>query len=461
MKMALRLSAATAAIAALAAASLTVAAPAQAASCGSKTEITMLGTIKPEIQDQFLAAVDDYNSQSSCYHLTSIPGDRSLTFLQNVTPLYAAHTPPTIMYTLQEIPNMADKVVNWDTYSAASKALAKLVPANLKTAATIGGHLKGVPSTVEAFGLLYNKTVLDAAGVKPADITTRAKLEAAFKAVNAYYAGKSGKLPAGRGAVRFSSIWWSLGAHFSNIYFTNAAKTHEGRLKVLDAMADGKKNLAADPVFQNYIATFNLLNKYNQHKPNTTDTEYSLAAADLAAGKTAFWFMGNWAEPTLLTNSPESKFGVMPLPISNDPKAYGNDSISVGVPGYFMIDNSSDTTDAQRNGAIDFLTWLYTSSAGQHHVVDSVTKGGMGFIPVYNGTKVKPATYMSQVIAKYVGANKVLDWMNTFYPAGGQDLYGASGQKLMAKKITATQYAKELQNAWKGVPKTWRGESAN
>jgi raffinose/stachyose/melibiose transport system substrate-binding protein len=453
MKKALRLGAVVA-VAAFAAASLTVAAPAQAASCSSKTEITMLGTIKPEIQDQFLSAVNDYNSSQACYHLTSIPGDRNLTFLQNVTPMYAAHNAPTIMYTLQEIPNMADKVMNWD-----STPLAKLVPANLKTAATIGGHLKGVPSTAEAFGLLYNKTVLSAAGVNPDKIQTRSQLEAAFKAVNAYYAGKSGKVPAGRGAVRFSSIWWSLGAHFSNEYFTNAAKTHEGRLAVLDAMADGKKNLMADPVFKDYLATFHLLNKYNQHAPNTTDTEYTAAAGDLSSGKTAFWFMGNWAEPTLLTNSPESQFGIMPLPISNNAKAYGNDSISVGVPGYFMVDNTQ-TTAEQRAGAVDFLTWLYTSPAGQHHVVDSVTKGGMGFIPVYNGTKVKPSTYMSQVIAKYVGAGKVLDWMNTFYPAGGQDIYGALGQKLMAGAIKDAAYAKGLQDAWKGTAKTWRGESA-
>lgn len=34
-------------------------APAQAATCTKKATVTMLGTIKPEIQDQFLAAVED------------------------------------------------------------------------------------------------------------------------------------------------------------------------------------------------------------------------------------------------------------------------------------------------------------------------------------------------------------------------------------------------------------------
>ena len=38
---------------------------ANAASCASKTKVTMLGTIKTEIKDQFLLAVKDYNSSQS------------------------------------------------------------------------------------------------------------------------------------------------------------------------------------------------------------------------------------------------------------------------------------------------------------------------------------------------------------------------------------------------------------
>jgi raffinose/stachyose/melibiose transport system substrate-binding protein len=91
--------------------------------------------------------------------------------------------------------------------------------------------------------------------------------------------------------------------------------------------------------------------------------------------------MGNWAEPNLLTSSPKSNFGIIPLPISDDAKAYGNNSISVGVPGYFMVDNVQSTS-AQRRGAVDFLTWLYTTPAGQKRVAGPVEDGGMNFIPV-------------------------------------------------------------------------------
>jgi raffinose/stachyose/melibiose transport system substrate-binding protein len=416
-----------------------------APNCAKKTNLTMLGTIKPEIQTEFLAAVKAYNASQSCYSLKSLPGDRKLTFLQNVTPMYAAKKAPTIMYTLQEIPDMAKRVIDWNS-TPAGKNLASLVSPDLLIAGNIGGKQVGVPSTAEAFGLLYNKAVLDKAGVDPKKILNRADLEAAFKKVQA----------SGTGAVRFSGIWWSLGAHFTNKYFANAATTHEGRLKVLDQLADGKKNLGRDRVFQDFQRTWELLKKYNQATPNLTDTEYSSALKDLADGKTAFWFMGNWAEPDLIKAAPSSKFGIMPLPISNSKTFAGNTAISVGVPGYFMIDAQQSTAE-QRAGAIDFLTWLYTSPRGQRFVAGSPTQGGMNFIPVYKGFTIKPETFMAREIASYVNRGKTLEWINTYYPAGGQELYGASGQKLITDNITGAQYATELEAAWKGKVKTWRG----
>jgi raffinose/stachyose/melibiose transport system substrate-binding protein len=414
---------------------------ANAAPCPKKANVTMLGTIKPEIQDQFLAAVKKYNASQKCYTVKSIPGDRKLTFLQNVTPMYAAKKAPTIMYTLQEIPDMAKRVMDWK-----GTKLASLAPKDLLTAANIGGKQVGVPSTVEAFGLLYNKKVLDAAGVDPKKITTRTQLEEAFKKVQA----------SGTGAVRFSAIWWSLGAHFTNVYFANASSTHEGRLKNLDSLANGTKKLTGDPAYNNWLATFELLKKYNQSKPNLGDTEYADSIADLAAGKAGFWFMGNWSEEDLIKASKGGDFGIMPLPISTNAKAYGNTSISVGVPGYFMIDNQQSTKE-QRDGAIDFLTWLYTSKAGQQAVIGSAASGGMNFIPVYAGTTVKATSFMAREIASYVKANKTIEWINTYYPAGGQELYGASGQKLITDKIDGEQYAAEIEKAWKGAVKTWRG----
>jgi raffinose/stachyose/melibiose transport system substrate-binding protein len=418
---------------------------ASANTCPRKATVTMLGTIKPEIQDQFLAAVSDYNKSQNCYTVKSVPGDRKLTFLQNVTPMYAAKNAPTIMYTLQEIPDMADKVMDLKT-----TRIARLVSKDLLATANIGGRQVGVPSTAEAFGLLYNKKVLDKAGVDPSKINTRADLEAAFKKVEA----------SGKKALHFSAIWWSLGAHFTNIMHTTAGSTKEARFKGLDDLVDGKANLANSTAFKNWLATFDLLKKYNTGKVNLTDTEYDASIANLSGGDYAFMFQGNWTEPNLITASKGDDFGIMPLPISNNAKDYGNTQIPVGIPGYFMIDAQQSTT-WQRKGAIDFLTWLYTSPAGQKRVAGPVEEGGMNFIPVYKGFKIEPKTFMAKEISKYVVGNKTLDWMNSYYPAGLQEEVGkVSMQQYFTDKISSAELAKAIENAWKGKPKTWRGASA-
>ena len=149
---------------------------ATAATCTKKATVTMLGTIKPEIQDQFLAAVSSYNRSQNCYTLKSITNDRSITFLQNVTPKYAAKDAPTIMYDLQFIPDMADKVMDLK-----NTKLAKLASPGLLAAGKVGKRQVGLPSTAEAFGLLYNKKVIKAAGIDVSKIMTWKDLEAAFK----------------------------------------------------------------------------------------------------------------------------------------------------------------------------------------------------------------------------------------------------------------------------------------
>jgi raffinose/stachyose/melibiose transport system substrate-binding protein len=349
------------------------------------------------------------------------------------------------MYDLQFIPDMADKVMDLK-----NTKLAKLASPGLLAAGKVGKRQVGLPSTAEAFGLLYNKKVIKAAGIDVSKIMTWKDLEAAFKTLES-----KGKKP-----LHFSAIWWSLGAHFTNMFHTTAGKTQDARFKVLDDLVDGKMDLSKNAAFKNWLATYDLLKKYNKSPANLTDTEYDGSIAALASGDFGFMFQGNWTEPNLMTAAKGTNFGIMNLPMSNNAKGYGNDSIPVGVPGYFMIDKEQ-STKAERKGAIDFLTWLYTSPQGQRFVADPVTEGGMGFIPVYKGFKTEPATSMSGDIARFVEAGKTLDWSNTYYPGGLQEEVGkVSMQQYFTDKISAAELAKAIEDAWKGKPKTWRGEAA-
>ncbi|AXE54725.1 ABC transporter substrate-binding protein [Aurantimicrobium sp. MWH-Uga1] len=403
------------------------------ADCKEVTDITWLGTIKVEIQDQFTNAIDTYNATNTDCTTVTIVESPDQPFLQTVTTMYEAGEAPTIMTALQELPDMADKVMDWT-----GQPLAELAAPGTLDVANIDGKQVGIPVTAEAFGLLYNKAVLDAAGVDPAAIKTRSDLANAFAAVEA----------TGVSPMHFSGLWWSLGAHLTNVYHANAAETAEGQLAVLDELTAGGKSLMDDPAFINWLDTFDLLKANTIDTATIADSDYDVAVENLATGQTAFWFMGNWAEPNLLTTTPDGEFGIMPLPINDNAGSAANENISVGVPFYIMID-TEQSTEAQQKSAIAVLTWFLTTPEGQAFWAGPVEKDGMNFIPVYEGFEVEPATYMAQEIAKYIAAGKTLQWVNSAYPAGLQDAYGAAAQKYYDGQIDRAAFAAELEAAWK------------
>jgi raffinose/stachyose/melibiose transport system substrate-binding protein len=405
----------------------------EAANCDVVTEVSWLNTIKIEIQEEFLAAVDEYNSvNTDCVQISIIEYPQGEPFFSVATPLYEAGNAPVVMTVLQELPDMASRVMDWT-----GTDLAALAAAGTLDGANIDGKQVGIPVTAEAFGLLYNKAVLDEAGVDPATIATRDDLEAAFKAVEA----------TGRSAVHFSGLWWSLGAHFTNKYHTTAAEDQAGRLAILDELKAGNKDLLSDPRFVDWLDTFDLMKDYSIDSASIADTDYDQGVESLATGEVGFWFMGNWAEPNLLTTTPEGSFGVMPVPTSNTAGAYGNDSISVGVPFYIIIDEEQSTPE-ERAGAQAFISWLLTTPEGQARWSGPVADGGMNFIPVYEGFTVSPSTFMATDIANYISGGKSLAWINSAYPTGLQDVYGAAAQKYYDGKSNRSAFAAELEGAW-------------
>jgi raffinose/stachyose/melibiose transport system substrate-binding protein len=401
--------------------------------CASTTEISWLGTIKVEIQDQFTAAIDEYNATNTdCVSVEIIESPQDQPFLQTVTPMYEAGKAPTIMTALQELPDMADKVIDWT-----GEPLAELAQPGTLDVANIGGKQVGIPVTAEAFGLLYNNAVLTDAGIDPKTLNTQDSLAAAFAAVK------------GNGAdpVHFSGLWWSLGAHFTNVFHTNVGGTPETNQALLDSLTAGTANLAADATFNGWLDTFDAMKQNSISSASIADTDYDLGVENLATGKTGFWFMGNWAEPNLLLTDPEGEYGVLPVPISNDAAAKANNSISVGVPFYVMIDQEQ-ATEEQQQAAIKVLTWFLTTEAGQKFWAGPVEDGGMSFIPVYKDFTVEPSTFMAKEIASYIAAGNTLQWVNSLYPSGLQEEYGASMQKYYDGKIDRAGLAAELEKAW-------------
>jgi len=425
----------TAASAATTADGGTAAAGTEAAPTGETVDITILGTLKPEIETQFEAAVDAYNSSQSAYHLSIIPLPTG-EFMQTATAMYSSGNAPTLMVMSQEIPQFQDRLLDLSDTPSVAHAL----PGTLTQSTLTDGRIIGVPQTIESYGLLYNQAVLDEAvggTFDPATITTRSALADLMAKVDA--------LPSTDAAMHLSPMDWSLGAHLTNFLYADRSKDRAERLAFIDQLKAGDVDLGADELFNGWMDTVDLFLANNQLADSPLAAEYDDGVAALASGKVGFWFMGNWALPNLAESNPDGTFGILPVPVSDDPADYGNAQVSVGVPAYLVVD-AEQSSPEQQAGAVDFLTWLTTSEQGLDFYVNQFK-----FLPAYDTVAEPPADSLSQQILGYASSGETLEWMNSLYPADGWPTFGAAMQQYVSGAIDRAGLADQIAGYWKTV----------
>ncbi len=395
-----------------------------------KTEVTVL--FGKEVIAQFEGMIKQYNASQEEVEVKLVPLAGQNAY-EKMTTLYNSGNAPTIMSMGQEFTSFRDKLLDL----SAEEWVGRSSPGSLDYV-TADGKVYGMPLTVESFGLIYNKAVLDEAfggGFDPSTITTRDALKDAFD--------KVATLESTDGAVHVSPMDWSLGAHLTNIFFTAQAETTEARHQFMADMKAGTVGLADNAVYNGWLDTVDLMLEYNSDKAAPLAPLYDDGPLKLADGKVGMWFMGNWSYPQLAEIDPDAEFGFLPVPISNDPATYGNTQLSVGVPSYWTIDASQSTPEEQQ-GAKDFLNWMITSPEGQEGYVNS-----LNFIPVFDNFAAQPEDPLSASIMDYMSRGKTLEWMNTYYPAEAFPAMGASLQKYLGGQIDRAGLTQEIEDYWK------------
>jgi multiple sugar transport system substrate-binding protein len=180
---------------------------------------------------------------------------------------------------------------------------------NLVAAAKTGGQTYGVPIGANTLALYYNKTVLTAAGVDPAAISSWASLDAALAKVTA--AGKKGitfsAIGTEEGTFQFLPWFWGSGAELTDLSSTDAAAALELWKSWLD------KKYAPNSVIN-----------------NTQTTSWQ----EFATGEYAFAENGTWQ----LQNAEKAGFeyGVIPIPSRTGgvaPAPTGGEFVTVPTQG--------------------------------------------------------------------------------------------------------------------------------
>jgi raffinose/stachyose/melibiose transport system substrate-binding protein len=402
-------------------------------SSSDKTEISVL-IGKEEIATEFEETVDAFNESHDDINLSIIPL-AGVNAFEKMTTLYSSGNAPTILNMGgAEMMDFQDKLLDLSDQPWVDRALEGTLDY-----ATVDDKLIGMPVTVEGFGYIYNKEVLDeAAGgsFDPESIKSRDDLDELF--------GKVSDLD-GTDAIQISPLDWSMGAHFTNLFITNQSSDREERHQFMSDLESGKVNLSTNDVYNGWVDTFDLMKKYNSAKKSPLSPQYDDGPLALGSGEIGLWFMGNWAYPQLKEANPDAEYGFLPVPVSDNAGDYGNDSISIGVPHYWSID-ASQSTEAQQKAAKEFINWLVTDETGKDYYVNK-----LNFIPIYDEFGVEPKDSLSQDMLEFMNSDKTLEWMNNYYPADAYPTMGASLQKYLVDQIDREELTKEIENYWESA----------
>jgi raffinose/stachyose/melibiose transport system substrate-binding protein len=306
----------------------------------------------------------------------------------------------------------------------------------------LDGKFLGIPWTAQGYGLLYNKRVVEEAiggTFDPASIKTRDDLEALFKKIEA----------AGKAPVMVHGADWSLGAHYLALSYSLQTDNVEGNRKFVEDMQSGKVKLSENPQFNGLLDTFDLLKKYNARKNDPLVADYNKDSADFAQGNAAFYFMGDWTWAVIGTlEGRDEEFGIIPVPISNNPDDFGNSQVAFSEPKLFAIDNSG-STKKQQEAAKDLIEWMVTSEEGQDAIVAK-----MGLSMPYKDVKATSTNVLSNAVSQYVSEGNVINiGVINYLPQDYWAKTGASMQKYLVDNIDRKQLTKEVEDYWKSTNK--------
>ena len=388
-------------------------------SSGDKVSITIFNS-KMEIQSQMEEMAKEYSKAKGVDVEVYYSSD---TVAAHLSTRYASNDPYTIsMVDAKDVYQLAaDHAVD-----LSDQAWVK----NTTQAITIDGKVYGFPVCVEARGIIYNGDAIKAITGEDFDPTT-IKTTDDFKAL-------IDKLVAG-GMTSPTGVMkedWSLGAH----YLAEVYEQHDDPDAFIAGIKDGSIKLIDDAKFNALMDTFDVLKENNYAKDSAISAEREVTEQKLAEQEIAFMFGGNWDWSVLNAYNYSENMGMMPVP--NDSNDGSSDKLVGGGSKYFFIDSSSNTSDAQRQAAKDFLNWLVNDADGQDFLVNKCA-----LVPAYSNITLAVGDPLGASVKKYADTGALIGNYN-YLPDDHYAKTGAIFQKYLAGKIDRAAFAAEITEYW-------------
>ncbi len=299
------------------------------------------------------------------------------------------------------------------------------------------GHVYGFPTTTEAIGLSYNKSILDKAGIDPKSITGPESMRAAFEKID------SMKDELGLTAVvgyytESANLWWTAGQHLFGTYLDSGLARND--TTYLDLINDGGK-LDPDRIaaFSRMVALFN---EYTD--PSGVSGTYDEQVAGFAQGKYAFVTQGSWIGASLTgqygdfyKEAGSFEIGMVPYDFIE-----GQDTIQTNSPNWWGL-----YKDGNLEAAKAFIQWCSENDGGQE-----ILAKDCGCISPYKSSTFMPDDPFADTIKTYSAAGKTSAWHWQGWKAGlAQNVSCVIFQDFAKGSIkTPEEFVETLQKAVEG-----------
>ncbi len=393
------------------------------------TKITLLNS-KAEIQVA-LEKMGDIFEEKSGVHVEVMPvtdGDSPYT---KVVSLYNSGNPPTlsILDTTDVIALAEEKGEDLTSETWTEEAEEYLTK--------IDGKVYSFPLCIEGRGLIYNKKVIeDALGEEfvPEAITTLDE----FKALLDKLVEAGIEKP-----VSLAKEDWSLGAHHLQYIYETYDGTSVGAQEIIEEIKAGNLGLQTYQRMNEFLDMFDVLKEYNVAKGDPLGADYDEMAIDLADGKTAFWFNGNWAWPNLSEAGAdnEDEYGFLPYFMSDNPEDFFNSQIQ-GSPSKQIMMDGQMASENEKAAAKEFLNWIVYSEIGQQMLVKTCN-----LIPPFVNNPYEPSDPLSRDIYEKVQEGKAFN-AAAIVPNDHWSVLGAAMQKYLAGRSDREELITTIQKYW-------------
>lgn len=393
------------------------------------TSITLLNT-KAEIQVALEEMGAEFEKKSGV-HVEVMPvtdGDSPYT---KMISLYNSGNPPTlaILDTTDVIALAEEKAVDLTDEKWTAEAEGYMTD--------IGGKVYSFPLCIEGRGIIYNKKAVEQTLGEEFDPDSVTTLDE-FRQLLDRLVERGMERP-----ISLAKEDWSLGAHhLQYIYETNDG-TSEGAQKVIEEIKAGETDLHSYERLSEFLDMFDVLREYNVAKGDPLGADYDEMAIDLADGKTAFWFNGNWAWPNLSEAGAkdDDEYGFLPYFMNNDGEDFVNSEIQASPSKQVMLDGQVATEKEQAAGK-EFLNWIVYSEIGQQMLVKTCN-----IIPPFQNNPYEPADPLSRDIYEKVHGGRAFN-ASAIVPNDHWSVLGAAMQKYLAGRSDREELMDSIQAYW-------------